>query len=506
MIPAAVGYHRATSLEDAFEALAEPEARALAGGQSLLPDAEAAGRAAFAARRHRRARARPDRARRTDELRIGALATWDALVAAPELEAPGLAAVCRVRGAGSATSRCGTAARSEAASRTPTRPSDLPAVVLALGARLELRSPDGERTLAAADFFRSPFTTALERARADRGRRRPDSATRLRLGVRLGRAPRVRVRARRRGALVRADGTSTVALTGVGSRAVSRARRTVALAKRSRSTATGSRRRGTGATSPASSCGARSSAPAQRAEESMTRERDRRRAPALDAPEKVTGATRFAADGYVHGLLHARLVLATESHARIRGIDREARSGGRRASSRCSPPPTCRCEASGIDRTAEPLAREEVVFAGQPVAIVVAESEAAAEDGAELVSSTTSRSRRSSTSSRRWRRARRSPAVADDDEAGGDLESIHAAASTRASEDEEEELSGNVLDTVTRNGGGRRGRARVERRRRRGDVPDAVGLPGVHRAAGRDGVARADRARSSSPPARRARS
>ena len=46
--------------------------------------------------------------------------------------------------------------------------------------------------------------------------------------------------------------------------------------------------------------------------------------PRLDAPDKVTGATRFAADGHVHGLLHARLVLASEPHARVRGIDREA--------------------------------------------------------------------------------------------------------------------------------------------------------------------------------------
>ena len=49
--------------------------------------------------------------------------------------------------------------------------------------------------------------------------------------------------------------------------------------------------------------------------------------PRIDAPDKVTGATRYAADGYVHGLLHARLVLATESHALIRGIEREAEQG-----------------------------------------------------------------------------------------------------------------------------------------------------------------------------------
>ncbi len=46
--------------------------------------------------------------------------------------------------------------------------------------------------------------------------------------------------------------------------------------------------------------------------------------PRLDAPDKVTGATRFAADGYVHGLLHARPVLSTEAHARIRGVDKDA--------------------------------------------------------------------------------------------------------------------------------------------------------------------------------------
>ena len=39
--------------------------------------------------------------------------------------------------------------------------SDMPAVLLALGARLRLRSPDGERDLALADALVGPFTTAL---------------------------------------------------------------------------------------------------------------------------------------------------------------------------------------------------------------------------------------------------------------------------------------------------------------------------------------------------------
>src|SRR6185312_2108950 len=40
---------------------------------------------------------------------------------------------------------------------------------------------------------------------------------------------------------------------------------------------------------------------------------------------------------------------------------------------------------AGKGRLYEPLAREEVVFAGQPVALVIAESEARAEDAASLV-------------------------------------------------------------------------------------------------------------------------
>ena len=106
--------------------------------------------------------------------------------------------------------------------------------------------------------------------------------------------------------------------------------------------------------------------------------------PRIDAPDKVTGATRYAADGYVHGLLHARPILSTEAHARIRNVDREAALAvpGVVAVLIAADLPLA---TTGTDRTAEPLAREEVIFSGQPVALVVAETEAAAEDGAEAV-------------------------------------------------------------------------------------------------------------------------
>jgi CO/xanthine dehydrogenase Mo-binding subunit len=106
--------------------------------------------------------------------------------------------------------------------------------------------------------------------------------------------------------------------------------------------------------------------------------------PRLDSKEKVSGATRYAADDQLIGLLHARLVLSTEAHARIDGIDKDGALAvpGVVAVLTAGDLPIV---AEGADRGREPLARTEVVFAGQPVAIVVAESEAAAEDGAEAV-------------------------------------------------------------------------------------------------------------------------
>ncbi|HET6622946.1 MAG TPA: xanthine dehydrogenase family protein molybdopterin-binding subunit [Gaiellaceae bacterium] len=174
--------------------------------------------------------------------------------------------------------------------------------------------------------------------------------------------------------------------------------------------------------------------------------------PRVDAPDKVTGATRYAADGYVHGLLHARLVLATEAHALIRGIEREAAlavPGVVAVLSAGDLPIT----SSDSDRTAEPLAREEVVFAGQPVVVVVAESEAAAEDGAEAVVVEyealdavvdVEQAMQPGTAL-----ARRVEEAGD----GGDLESIHAGVDEGQDADEEEQLSANVVGRVTRGSG-----------------------------------------------------
>jgi CO/xanthine dehydrogenase Mo-binding subunit len=108
------------------------------------------------------------------------------------------------------------------------------------------------------------------------------------------------------------------------------------------------------------------------------------RRPRLDGEAKVRGATRYAADVPVQGLLHARLVQSSEAHARILRIDSSAALDlpGVEAVLIAADLPIA---ADATGRAAEPLARSEVVFAGQPVAVVLADSEAAAEDGAALV-------------------------------------------------------------------------------------------------------------------------
>jgi CO/xanthine dehydrogenase Mo-binding subunit len=106
--------------------------------------------------------------------------------------------------------------------------------------------------------------------------------------------------------------------------------------------------------------------------------------PRRDSEAKVLGRTRYVADLAVPGLLHARLVLAHEAHATIVSIDTTAAlaSPGVVAVLSATDLPLA---AHGRGRSFEPLAHEEVTYAGQPVAIVVADTEAHAADGLEGV-------------------------------------------------------------------------------------------------------------------------
>jgi CO/xanthine dehydrogenase Mo-binding subunit len=106
--------------------------------------------------------------------------------------------------------------------------------------------------------------------------------------------------------------------------------------------------------------------------------------PRPDSEPKVRGRARFGADLQETGLLHGRLVLSYAAHARIVSIDRTealAVPGVVAVLTAADLPIPVRGDA----RHFKPLAQEEVVFAGQPVALVVAETAAAAEDGAEAV-------------------------------------------------------------------------------------------------------------------------
>jgi len=106
--------------------------------------------------------------------------------------------------------------------------------------------------------------------------------------------------------------------------------------------------------------------------------------PRIDGGPKVTGRARFAADIGARGLLHARPVLALPAHARIERIDRTAAlavSGVVAVLTAADLP----IATEGTDRLNEPLARREILWAGQPVALVVAETAEAAADAALLV-------------------------------------------------------------------------------------------------------------------------
>src|SRR6266480_3929308 len=100
-----------------------------------------------------------------------------------------------------------------------------------------------------------------------------------------------------------------------------------------------------------------------------------------DGYDKLVGRTRYAGDLAFAGLLHARLVLSPYAHARIVNIDTSAalEVPGVKAVYTSQTLGVSNPEANS--RGQSPLASKEVFWCGHPVAIVLAETEAAAEDG-----------------------------------------------------------------------------------------------------------------------------
>lgn len=214
MNPAPLRYHRATSVEDALEALREQDARALAGGMSLLP---------LLKLRVARLELVVDIGRldlhgierENGSLRIGALTTWDTLAGSEVLRGDGLDAIRECAGGvGDLQVRNRGTIGGGLAHADPA--SDLPAVAVALGLELETRSPDGGRVLPAPDFFLGPFTTAL-------GPQELVTSVRVPVPPAGSGSAYVKIEHPASGfalagaaALVRPDGTASIAVTGIG--------------------------------------------------------------------------------------------------------------------------------------------------------------------------------------------------------------------------------------------------------------------------------------------------
>jgi len=107
--------------------------------------------------------------------------------------------------------------------------------------------------------------------------------------------------------------------------------------------------------------------------------------PLLDGREKVSGRACYAGDLQLPRMLHARPVLSPHAHARITAIDGQAALAVPGVIAVLTERDLPICGRPMTSRPSAVLARDRVLFAGQPVALVVAESEAAAEDGAQLV-------------------------------------------------------------------------------------------------------------------------
>ena len=102
-----------------------------------------------------------------------------------------------------------------------------------------------------------------------------------------------------------------------------------------------------------------------------------------DAPQRLTGQERFTGDLRVPGMLIARPVTSPYAHARIGRVD---------ASAALEIPGVVQVLTAhdltgsiGKDGAKSPIAADEAVFAGQFVALVLAETDAAAQDGVAAV-------------------------------------------------------------------------------------------------------------------------
>lgn len=105
--------------------------------------------------------------------------------------------------------------------------------------------------------------------------------------------------------------------------------------------------------------------------------------PRVDGREKVTGGTRFAGDLRLPEMLHCKLVLSLHAHARIRAIDVGAALRVPGVVEVVTGPDALKVAPNAKESML--LAHDAIVYYGQPVAAVLAETEAASIEGAAAV-------------------------------------------------------------------------------------------------------------------------
>ena len=160
MFAADFEYYRAGSVAEARDLLAaHPGAKLLAGGHSLIPLLKLRLAAPGAVVDIGRVGELRGISNGGGALRIGALTTHAEIAASDAVKA-GAAALAEAAGQiGDPAVRNRGTIGGNVAHADPA--SDLPAVLTALGATFSVSGPDGERSLAAADFFQGMMATAL---------------------------------------------------------------------------------------------------------------------------------------------------------------------------------------------------------------------------------------------------------------------------------------------------------------------------------------------------------
>jgi aerobic carbon-monoxide dehydrogenase medium subunit len=159
--PAEFTYHRPTSLDEAIDLLSrDGDTRPLAGGHSLLPMMKLRLAEPQTIVDIGRIPGLDGIEQEGDSLRIGALATHASVAASDVVRSLYPVIAVTAEGIGDRQVRNRGTIGGSLAHADPG--ADYPTVITALGARVVAQGPDGEREIAADDFFTGVFTTALE--------------------------------------------------------------------------------------------------------------------------------------------------------------------------------------------------------------------------------------------------------------------------------------------------------------------------------------------------------